>query len=77
MLPAIQFSGLIHPVHSIEGIGGVIGQLYPTTYFIIVSRGCFAKSLGFADLGPYFLALAAFVPVITLLSVMFLRKQGR
>ncbi len=77
MLPAIQFSGLIHPVHSLEGMGEVIGRLFPTTYFIIVSRGCFAKSLGFADLGFYFLALAAFIPVITLLSVAFLRKQGR
>ncbi|MGE0874497.1 MAG: ribosome-associated ATPase/putative transporter RbbA [Burkholderiales bacterium] len=77
MLPAIQFSGLIHPVHSLEGVGEAIGRLFPTTYFIIVSRGCFAKSLGFADLGSYFLALAAFVPAITLLSVMFLRKQGR
>jgi ribosome-dependent ATPase len=77
MLPAIQFSGLIHPVHSLEGMAAVIGRLFPTTYFIIVSRGSFAKALGFGDLGFYFLALAAFIPVITLLSVAFLKKQGK
>lgn len=77
MLPTIQFSGLIHPVHSLEGMAAVVGQFFPTTYFIIVSRGSFAKALGFGDLGFYFLALAAFIPVITLLSVAFLRKQGK
>lgn len=77
MLPTIQFSGLIHPVHSLEGMAGVAGRFFPTTYFIIVSRGSFAKALGFDDLGFYFLALAAFIPVITLLSVAFLRKQGK
>jgi len=77
MLPTIQFSGLIHPVHSLEGMAGIAGTLFPTTYFIIVSRGSFAKALGFDDLGFYFLALAAFIPVITLLSVVFLKKQGK
>ena len=77
MLPAIQFSGLLHPVNSLEGMAGIAGRLFPTTYFIIVSRGSFAKALGFDDLGFYFLALAAFIPAITLLSVAFLRKQGK
>jgi len=64
-------------VHSLEGMAGIAGTLFPTTYFIIVSRGSFAKALGFDDLGFYFLALAAFIPVITLLSVVFLKKQGK
>src|SRR5690606_41837402 len=29
LLPAIQFSALIHPVASLEGIGALIGQIYP------------------------------------------------
>ena len=76
MLPAVQFSGLLHPVSSLEGMAAAIGQLYPTSYFIIVSRGAFSKALGFADLGAYFLALFAFVPVLTALSAALLRKQG-
>jgi len=36
-----------------------------------------ALALGFADLYPYFLALAAFLPVLTVLSVLLLKKQGK
>ena len=75
MLPAIQFAGLIDPVSSLEGTGAVIGKLYPTTYFLIISRGTFTKDLGFVDLYSEFLALAAFIPVLTLLSLILLNKQ--
>lgn len=77
MLPAVQFSGLINPVSSLEGIAAAIGNFFPTGYFLIVSRGTFSKALGFGDLGHYFWALAAFVPVLTVLSLVLLRKQGR
>ena len=77
MLPAVQFSGLINPVSSLEGIAAVFGNFFPTGYFLIVSRGTFSKALGFGDLGYYFWALAAFLPVLTVLSLVFLRKQGR
>ena len=76
MLPAIQFSGLTHPITSLEGGAAIAGKLYPTTWVLLISRGTFSKALGFADLYPYFFALAAFVPVLTILSVLLLRKQG-
>jgi ribosome-dependent ATPase len=47
------------------------------TYFVPISVGTFTKGLGFLDLGIDVLALAAFVPVLTLLSVLLLRKQER
>lgn len=75
MLPAIQFSGLTNPVSALEGAAAVLGSLYPTTYFLTISRGVFTKALGFADLYRDFLALAAFIPVLTLLNVLLLRKQ--
>lgn len=75
MIPAIQFSGLIHPVSSLEGAAAVIGQLYPTSHFLVVSRGAFSKALGFADLWVYYLPLLAMVVVLTLLSVACLKKQ--
>lgn len=77
MLPAVQFSGLIHPVSSLEGIAALFGKFFPTGYFLTVSRGTFSKALGFGDFGNHFLALMAFVPVLMLLSLAFLRKQGR
>jgi ribosome-dependent ATPase len=75
LVPAITFSGLTSPVSSLEGAAFAIGKLYPTTYFLIVSRGTFTKGLGFADLYPQLFALAAFIPVITLLSLVLLKRQ--
>ncbi|MGQ7814269.1 ribosome-associated ATPase/putative transporter RbbA [Metapseudomonas furukawaii] len=75
MVPAIQFSGLVHPVSSLEGAAALMGKLYPTSHFLVISRGVFSKALGFADLAPYFLALLAAIPVLTVLSVLALKKQ--
>ena len=75
LLPAVGFSGLINPVSSLEGGGAVIGAVYPTTYFLLISRGTFTKALGFADLSGFFLPLVAAVLVIMLLCVLLLKKQ--
>ncbi|MBB1518314.1 ribosome-associated ATPase/putative transporter RbbA [Aquipseudomonas guryensis] len=75
LLPAIQFSGLIYPVSSLEGIGAFIGQLYPTSHFLVISRGVFSKALGFADLSAYFLPLLITIPVLLGLCAAFLKKQ--
>jgi len=77
MLPAASFSGMIDPVSSLEGFGRLIGEIYPTTYFLTIVRGIFSKALGFGDLQTAFAALAASVPVLIGLSALFLRKQER
>jgi ribosome-dependent ATPase len=75
--PANQFSGLTDPVSSLEGVGRVIGQTFPMTYFLTISRGVFNKALGFRDLGGEFLALAVFIPLGLALGLLLLRKQAR
>jgi ribosome-dependent ATPase len=77
MLPAIQFSGIINPVSSLEGFAAVMGRIYPTGPFLLISRGAYSKALGFADLWPQFVPLALIIPVLTLASVLLLRKQDR
>jgi len=77
ILPAVQFSGLMNPVSSLQGAGRLIGTLYPTTYFLVIARGTFSKGLGLAALQSDFLPLLAAVPVLLGLSAMLLRKQGR
>lgn len=77
LLPAIQFSGLLYPVSSLEGASAFIGQLYPTSHFLVISRGVFSKALGFAELWPWYLPLLAAIPVLTAASVAGLRKQER
>ncbi|MBP7202476.1 MAG: ribosome-associated ATPase/putative transporter RbbA [Propionivibrio sp.] len=77
ILPTVSFSGLTTPVAALEGASYWIGQFFPASYFLVISRGVFTKALGFADLIPQFVALAAFIPVLTLASVALLRKQEK
>ncbi len=77
LLPAIQFSGLIHPVSAMEGVGAFVGKLYPTSHFLIISRGVFSKALGLVELYPYFIPMLLAIPLLTLLSVAGLRKQEK
>lgn len=76
-LPAVSFSGMIDPVSSLEGLGRVIGEIYPTSHFLTISRGVFSKALGFSDLHAPFLALALASPVLIFATAMLLKKQER
>jgi ribosome-dependent ATPase len=75
LIPAMQYSGFINPVSSLQGIGLFIGQIYPTTHFLTISRGTFAKALHFGDLQVAFLALLLSIPVLIGLCVVLLKKQ--
>jgi ribosome-dependent ATPase len=75
MIPAIQFAGLLNPVSSLEGAGKMIGQIYPATYMLTISRGVFGKALGLSDLHALFVPILLAVPVILGLSLALLKKQ--
>ncbi len=77
MLPTVQFSGLIQPVSTLEGAARVMGQLWPTNYFMQMSVGAFNKGLGFGALGPNILLIAVFVPVFVGVAALLLKKQER
>ncbi|WP_296259601.1 MULTISPECIES: ribosome-associated ATPase/putative transporter RbbA [unclassified Pseudomonas] len=77
MIPAIQFAGLLNPVSSLEGAARFVGELYPATHMLNISRGVFGKSLGFDDLRNEFWPLLAAVPLILMLTVALLKKQDR
>ncbi|HHV49024.1 MAG TPA: ribosome-associated ATPase/putative transporter RbbA [Rhodocyclaceae bacterium] len=77
ILPAIQFSGLINPVSSLEGGGRLIGEVYPATYMIIISRGIFSKGLSLVDLSGAFWWMLASVPLILGVAILLLKKQER
>ena len=77
VLPATQFAGMMTPVSSLSGMAQIMGRCFPMTYFVPISIGTFTKGLGFADLSPNLAALAVFIPILTLLSLLLLRKQER
>jgi ribosome-dependent ATPase len=75
LVPAVQFAGLLNPVSSLEGMGRLIGQIYPATHMLTISRGVFSKALGFTDLQASFWPLLAAIPIILGASVLLLKKQ--
>ena len=77
VLPATQFAGMMTPVSSLSGVAQIMGRVFPMTYFVPISVGTFTKGLGFADLATTMAQLSIFIPVLTGISLLLLRKQER
>jgi ribosome-dependent ATPase len=77
LIPAINYSGLVDPVSSLQGIGALIGNVFPTTFFMTITRGVFSKGLDFAALQHEFMPLFIAVPALMGLGVALLNKQER
>jgi ribosome-dependent ATPase len=75
MVPSVLFSGMMQPVSSLEGAPVLFSIIVPTSHFMSISVGTFTKALGFAELYPELIGLLIFFPVLTLLSMLLLKKQ--
>ncbi len=75
LIPATQYSGMTDPVSSLQGAGALVGQIYPTTYFMTISRGTFSKALDFAGLAGSFVPLLIPIPILAALGAVLLKKQ--
>ena len=75
LIPSVQYAGLLNPVSSLEGVGAFIGQIFPATYFLTISRGVFSKALDLGQLWPSFWPLLIMAPTILGLAVVLLKKQ--
>ncbi len=77
VIPVTQFAGLVDPISSLEGVGRVVGETYPASHMIAISRGVFSKSLHLRDLGGALWSLLLAVPVVLGLAIALTRKQER
>jgi ribosome-dependent ATPase len=75
MVPTVQFAGMLTPVSSLEGAGRVIGQIYPASHMLTISRGVFNKGLSFPDLYASFWPLAIASPIVIGLTALLQKKQ--
>ena len=73
--PATQFSVTKPPVALLTGGARIIGTFFPTTYFHPDYGRHLHQGARLHRSHPEFLALAAFIPAFTLLSLLFLKKQ--
>lgn len=77
IVPALNFSGLLKPTASLEGVSLWVGTLFPTSYLLNITVGTFTKGLGFAELWPNLLILFLFFGVFTSVSAALLSKEAR
>lgn len=77
MIPSLNFSGLLTPVSSLEGMNVLVSQFFPSAWFQKIVIGAFAKGLSWSDFKNYYLILAAFAISYLLLANIFLKKQEK
>ena len=75
LIPVMQFSGIINPVSSLEGVGRWFGEVYPAAHMVNVSRGVFNKGLSFEDLHQSVWIITASLPFIIITAIALLKKQ--
>lgn len=75
LMPTIQFSGMIQPTSTLEGVGNFIGSVWPATYYMHLSVAAFTKGLGFSDLTGDLLILTLFGPIFLVIAAAILKKQ--
>ena len=64
IVPTIQFSGLLQPVSTLEGSAGVVGSIWPATYYMHASLGAYTKGLGPRLMLSDIVFLACCIPVL-------------
>nr|UUL70775.1 ATPase component of various ABC-type transport systems with duplicated ATPase domain [Vitiosangium cumulatum] len=77
IVPTIQFSGLLQPVSTLQGGAGVVGSIWPASYYMHSSLGAYTKGLGARLMMGDVAFLAACVPILLAISVIGLRKQEK
>lgn len=75
IVPAVQFSGMINPVPSLEGAAWVQAHLFPAMYFENIVLGSFLKGVGGADLWINACVLGGYAALLIALSYHVFRKR--
>lgn len=75
MLPSILLSGFVFPRASMPLVLQLIGNLFPTTYFLVIVRGIFLKGVGLEVLWKQALALLIYAALTLFLSAKRFKKR--
>jgi ribosome-dependent ATPase len=77
IIPTIQFSGLLQPISTLKGTAGIVGRIWPASYYMHASLGAYTKGLGVRLLTIDVVFLACCVPFLLAVSVLGLKKQEK
>jgi ABC-2 type transport system permease protein len=77
IIPAIQFSGMINPVPTLEGGAWVQAHLFPAMYFENIVLGTYLKGVGWSTLWPNLCVLGGYATIMIALAHLSFRKRQR
>lgn len=75
MIPALNYSGLLFPISSLEGMDRFLAILFPTSWYQLISIGAFTKGLGWSSFTHYYLVLFCCCFIYVFVASLFLKKQ--
>ncbi len=74
-LLSVTIGGFIFPRYTMPGFLQVLGNLFPLTYFVPITRGIITKGIGAQFLGVEILALAVYIVVIMTIATRAFRQR--
>ncbi|WP_201593364.1 ribosome-associated ATPase/putative transporter RbbA [Psychrobacter fozii] len=75
LIPTINYSGLLYPLSSMDGIAYAIGVGFPASWYQRISIGGFTKGLSWSSFLTEYMVLTAFALVFITFASIFLKKQ--
>ncbi len=75
MMVGLVLGGFLFPRYMMPAPVRVIGNLFPLTYFIPISRGIITKGVGFADVASEVGALAIYMVIVMFLTSRSFRQR--
>jgi ABC-2 type transport system permease protein len=75
MMISLLLGGFIFPRYTMPVAVRIIGNLFPLTYFVPISRGIITKGIGFSALSGQVLALVIYIVVVMFLATITFRRR--
>jgi len=73
-LPSILFSGFMFPFYGLPNWGQFIGNLLPSTHFLVIVRGIMLKGSELHDIYPHLIAILLFFFVFLIFAITRFRQ---
>ena len=75
LIPAMDYSGFLVPVHSLDRAGQIQARLLPFMYYTDIATGSFLKGLGPAELWPELVILVGYTVALLTVSYLLFSKR--
>jgi ABC-2 type transport system permease protein len=75
MMVSLLLGGFIFPRYTMPAVVRTIGNLFPLTYFVPISRGIITKGIGFSELSSQVLALVIYIVMVMFLATITFRRR--